>query len=120
MRKPLHQLTESDIEASPAGHRWFDLVRGYVLDIRVAYVNIDPPNISANDTVEVTATVPGLRVGDIIIQITKPTTTSGLVPAQGIVTADDTVVIAFVNNKASSTDDPEEEYTITYIKNTRN
>ena len=95
------------------------MVRGYVLDIRSTTVDINPPSIAANDTVNVTVTIPGLKVGDIIIQIIKPTTTSGLIVAQGIVTADDTVVMAFVNNKAGATDDPEETYTIVYIKNTK-
>ena len=119
MRKPLHQLHESDVEASVSGHRWFDLVRGYVLDIRLATVNINPPSIAANDTVNVTVTIPGMKVGDLILQIIKPTTTSGLVVVQGIVTSDDTVVMAFVNNKAGATNDPEEEYTVIYIKNTK-
>ena len=119
MRKPLHQLTEDDVEASPSGHRWFELVRTYVLDIRSITVDINPPSVDANDTVDVTVTVPGLKVGDIILQIIKPTTTSGLVAIQGVVTAADTVVIAFVNNKAGATNDPEETYTIVYIKNTK-
>lgn len=119
MRTPLHQLHESDIQASEGGHRWLDLVRNLVLDIRSTTVDINPPNVNANDTVNVTVTVTGLRVGDFILQIIKPTTTSGLVVAQGIVTADDTVVMAFVNNKSGATDDPEETYTLIYIKNTR-
>ena len=118
LRHPLHQLHESDIEASEAGHRWLDLVRNHVVDIRSTTVDINPPSVAANDTVNVTVTVTGLKAGDLILQIIKPTTTSGLVVAQGIVTADDTVVMAFVNNKSGATDDPEETYTILYIKNT--
>ena len=119
LRKPLHQLHESDIEASIAGHRWMDLVRGYVLDIRSTTLAINPPLVAANDTVDVTVTVTGLKVGDIILQIIKPTTSSGLFVAQGYVSAADTVVMSFCNNKTGATDDPEETYTIVYIKNTK-
>lgn len=119
MRKPLHQLHEDDIEASEAGKQWLDLVRGYVLDIRDTTVAINPPSIAANDSVDVDATVTGLKVGDIILQTIKPTTTSGVFVAQGVVIAEDTVRFLFVNNKSVSKDDPLETYTVIYIKNTK-
>ena len=118
IRKPVPQIQPPDFEnISDTGFRWLDLVRQYSIDIRCAEVDINPPLVAANDTVEVTVTVPGVRIGDLIIQVIKPTTTSGLVVAQGIVTADDTAVLAFVNNKSGGTNDPLETYKIIYIKN---
>ena len=118
IRKPVPQVQEPDFEnVSTTGFRWLDLVRQYSVDIRMVEVDINPPVIAANDTVEITVTAPGVRVGDLIIQIIKPTTTSGLVVVQGIVSADDTAVLAFCNNKSGTTDDPLETYKIIYIKN---
>ena len=118
LRKPVPQIQEPDFEnVSNSGFRWLDLVRQYSVDIRMVEVDINPPSIAANDTVEVTVTVPGVRVGDLIIQVIKPTTTSGLVVVQGLVTADNTAVLAFCNNKSGTTDDPLETYIIIYIKN---
>lgn len=119
MRKPLHQLHESDVEASIAGHRWFDLVRGYVLDIRSAKVDIDPPSILSKASAVVSITVSGIKVGDDILTVCKPSLSSGLFVAHGIVTAEDSVDVLFVNSAATTVNDPEEEYTITYIKNTK-
>ncbi len=118
LRKPVPQIQLPDFEnISDTGFRWLDLVRQYSVDIRSIEVDINPPLVAANDTINVTVTVPGIRLGDLIIQVIKPTTTSGLVVAQGIVTADDTAVLAFVNNKSGGTDDPLETYTIIFIKN---
>jgi len=119
MRKPLHQLHETDVEASIAGHRWFDLVRGYVLDIRRLDIPWDPPALSANDHVEVTVTATGLKVGDIILAIIKPTFTAGFHVGQGRVDADDTISIEITNGKGSGSDPGLETYTVIYIKNTK-
>jgi len=119
LRHPLHQLHESDFEASDSGHRWLDLVRGYVLDIRMAKVSIDPPSMLPGSTAVVSATVEGVKVGDDVIQICKPSLANGVFVAHGIVVAADTLSILFVNSNSGVIDEPEEEYTITYIKNTR-
>ena len=120
MRKPLHQMTENDVEATAEGIRWFDLVRGYVLDIRRLDIPWDPPALSANDHVQVVVTATGLKVGDIILAIIKPSFTAGFHVGQGRVDTDDTISIEITNGKGTGSDPGLETYTVIYIKNTRN
>lgn len=119
MRKPLHQLHESDFEASDSGQRWLDLVRGYVLDIRQLDLPWNPPAMSANDHIEETVTATGLKVGDIILTVIKPTFTAGFHVGQGRVDADDTISIEITNGKGSGSNPGLETYTVIYIKNTK-
>lgn len=119
MKKPLHQLTNNDIEASTEGHRWLDLVGKYVLDIREASVTFDPASVGANTTVEQTVTVSGLKVGDIILTVIKPTLEAGLGVLQGRVSAADTLAIQLINTTAAPIDAGSESYTVIYIKNSK-
>lgn len=118
MRKPLHQLGEEDIQASEPGHRWLDLVRSYVLDIRQIDVTWNPASLAANTTAEQSVTVSGLKVGDIIISIIKPTLSAGLGVLQGRVSAADTLTIQLINTTAAPINAGEEVYSVVYIKNT--
>ena len=120
LRKPLYQLDESDVEASEAGHRWLDEVRGYVLDIREIDFTFDPASVAANTTVELSATVTGLKVGDVVISIVKPTLSAGLGVLQGRVSATDTLAIQFINASVGAVDAGSETYKLIYIKNSRN
>ena len=101
------------------GRRWLDLVRSYVVDIREAKVDIDPPNLLSQASIVVSVTVPGVKVGDSILTVCKPTLSSKVFVAHGVVTAADTVDVLFVNANTIPVNDPEEEYVITYIKNTK-
>jgi len=119
MRSPLHQLHENDIQASPEGHRWIDLVRSYVVDIRKTTFTWNPTSVAANTHEEQTVTISGMKVGDDILSIVKPTFTDGFLVGQGRVSAADTVEIQIANGKGDSSNPPEEVYTLIYIKNSR-
>lgn len=119
MRKPLHQLGKDDIEASDSGHRWFDLVRGYIVDIRDMELTIDPSSVLANTTAEQTFTLTGIKSQDYIISVVKPTLTAGLGVLQGRASADDTLAIQFINTTIAAIDPPSEVYQVIYIKNTK-
>ena len=118
LRKPLHQLSESDIESSSEGKRWLDLVRSYTLDIRDMSVTWDVASVAANTTVEQTVTATGLKVGDIILAVIKPTLSAGLGVLQGRVSAADTLSVQLINTTAAPIDPAPESYTVVYIKNT--
>lgn len=119
MRKPLHQLHESDFEASDSGHRWLDLVRGYVLDIRQMDVTWNPASLAANTHVEETVTATGVKVGDIILAVIKPTFTQGFQVGQGRVSAADTLAVQVCNGTGSASNPGSETYNVIYIKNTK-
>ena len=120
MRKPLYQLDESDVEASEAGHRWLDEVRGYVLDLREIDFTWNPALLAANTHVEESVTVSGLKVGDIILAVIKPTFMQGFQVGQGRVSAADTLGVQVVNGTAGNSDPDSETYKLIYIKNSRN
>lgn len=119
MRKPLHQITD-EIQATPEGKRWLDLVRNYVLDIREVDFEWNPPQLNANQDAEDTVTISGLNVGDYVLAVVKPTFTSGFFIGQARVSAANTVGIHVVNATVGNVDPPLETYTLVYIKNTSN
>ena len=119
MRKPLHQLSEDDIQANDEGYRWLDLVRGYILDIRDIDFTFDPASIAASTTVEQTVTVSGLKSQDIVLSVIKPTLTTGVGVLQARISADDTLAIQMVNATVGAVDAPSESYKLIYIKNTK-
>lgn len=119
MRKPLHQLSEDEIEANESGYRWLDLVRSYVLDIREITVTWNPASLAANTHVEESITATGLKVGDIILAVIKPTFTQGFSVGQGRVSAENTLNIQVVNGTLVASNPAEESYKVIYIKNTR-
>lgn len=119
MRKPLHQLHESEIEATAEGMRWLDLVREHTLDIRGVDIEFNPASVVANTTVEQTLSVTGLKPQDIILSVIKPTLTAGFGVLQGRVSATDTLAVQLINTTAGAIDAPSEIYQIIYIKNTR-
>ena len=118
LRKPLHQLSEGDIESNAVGNRWLDLVRSYTLDIRCINVTFNPASLAAQTHVEETVTATGLKVGDIILAVIKPTFTQGFQVGQGRVSAADTLAVQIVNGTTSASNPVSESYTVIYIKNT--
>lgn len=119
MRKPLYQLGEDDIQASPSGQQWLDFVRKYVADIDDVELTLNPASVAANTTAEQTFTLQGVKALDSIIAVVKPSHTAGLGVLQGRMSADNTLAIQFINTTASPIDPPSETYLVTYIKNTR-
>ena len=119
IRKPLHQLGENDIEANNEGQRWLDLVRSHVVDIRDISVTWNPSSLAANTHVEETVTATGLKVGDIILAVIKPTFTQGFQVGQGRVSAENTLSVQVVNGTGSASNPGSESYSVIYIKNSR-
>jgi hypothetical protein len=93
------------------------VIVGNVMALGVASVALSPAAASANTTGEQTFTVPGLRVGDIIVGVSKPTAQAGLGIVGARVTAANTVGITFSNNTAGGiTPTAGETYSITWLR----
>lgn len=56
----------------------------------------DPTAFAAAGTQEESVTVPGVKVGDVVLSVTKPTHTSGFAIASARVSAVDTVAVTSV------------------------
>ena len=61
---------------------------------------ITPVSVAAASSVEQTFTVPGLRVGDLIFDITAPSDQAGIYPAKARASAANTLAIKFTNPTA--------------------
>lgn len=72
----------------------------------------DPASIAAATTAEQTVTVPGVRVGDFCIDVTKPTLTAGVGIVNSRVSAADTLAVTWVNATAAAVNPPAETYTV--------
>lgn len=75
----------------------------YVSPIRGLYkfaTLLSPVLVAANTTAEQLLTVPGLKVGDIILSINKPTAQAGLGIVGARVSAANTLAVTFVNDTA--------------------
>ncbi len=73
--------------------------------------------VSAVQCREQTVTVPGLRVGDVVVQIDKPTKQNDLAVAGGRVSAADTLSVDFINPSAGAiTPTAAEEYKLTFLR----
>lgn len=75
----------------------------------------NPPSIAANSRQFNSLTIPGLKVGDIV-SVSKPTYTTGCFILGGLVTAPDTLSVAWGNLSASACDPPLETYKILVVR----
>lgn len=73
---------------------------------------INPASVAASVTVEQTFPVPGLKAGDVVLAINKPSATAGLGIVGARVSADDTLAITFTNPSAGAVDAPSEVYEV--------
>lgn len=76
----------------------------------------DPASIAAATTAEQTVTVNGLRVGDYIADITKPSLTAGVGIVNTRVSAANTLAVTWVNATASPVDPASETYSILVMR----
>lgn len=76
----------------------------------------DPASVAANTSVEQTVTVPGLKLGDYIAEVAKPTLTAGLSIAGTRVSAANTLAITFVNSTAAPIDAASETYQAFWVR----
>lgn len=102
--------------SSPEWERWFTLIANTLSKIDVFNVAINPDNISANSTAEQSVTITGVRTGDTVLSVSKPTHTTGLGIVNYRVSAADTVAITFMNNTASDIDASSETYKIVVLR----
>lgn len=82
--------------------------------IRAARVLWDPTAVATITTAEQTVTVPGVRAGDIVLSVNKPTPTVGVGIAGARVSADNTIAVTFVNPTAGSVNPGAEVYTFVW------
>lgn len=72
--------------------------RGNINELQVLSVALTPSAVSANTTAQQTFTVTGVKVGDVVVAVEKPSHQAGLGIVGFRVTAADTVGITFSNN----------------------
>lgn len=87
------------------------VVRGNVLKLFAVTVTWNPAAVATITTAEQTVTVPGVKVGDVVVSYNKPTNTAGAMPVNARVSAADTVAVSFVNPTAGSVDPASEAWT---------
>ena len=76
----------------------------------------DPASVAAATTAEQTVTVPGVRVGDYVIDVTKPSLTAGVGIVNTRVSAANTLAVTFVNATAAPIDPPSETYQVLVMR----
>lgn len=74
-------------------------------------VVFDPASVATITTAEQDVTVKGVKVGDIVLAVNKPSLTAGVGIVNARVKAADTVSLQFVNPTAGSVDPASETYT---------
>lgn len=92
------------------------IIDGNVQAIWILSVSLDPASVAANTTAEQTFTVPGLRVGDRVLTVNKPTLSAGLGIVNHRVSAANTLAVTFSNNTGSGIDAAAENYTIVVVR----
>ena len=118
MRHPVNRPIEGQISATDSGMKWLETVSRNSIDIRSVDVSINPNNIAANTTAVQNVTITGLKAGDLILKVIKPTHTAGLLVGESLVSAADTLTVQFVNVSTGAINAGAETYTVIYIKNT--
>jgi hypothetical protein len=76
----------------------------------------DPASIAAATTAEQTVTVNGLRVGDYVMDVSKPTLTAGVGIVNCRVSAANTLAITWVNATAAAVDPASETYSLLVMR----
>ena len=93
------------------------IITGNIASLGVASVSLSPAEVAANTSAEQTFTVPGLRSGDVIAGVSKPTAQAGLGIVGYRVSAANTLAITFVNATGTPiTPTASETYLITWAR----
>lgn len=85
---------------------------GNILKLFAVNVTFDPAAVATITTAEQDVTVIGVKVGDIVMTVNKPTLTAGVGIVNARVKAADTISLQFVNPTAGSVNAGSEVYTI--------
>jgi hypothetical protein len=80
-------------------------------DIGVYTATVDPASVTASSN-ELDVTIPGVKAGDVVLAVNKPTLTAGLGVVNYRVKADNTVSIQFLAAGVGAVDGTSETYTI--------
>lgn len=92
------------------------VIDGNVGGIWVMSLTLNPVSVAANTTAEQTFTVQGLRVGDQVLAVNKPSATAGAGIVNHRVSAANTLAITFSNNTGSGIDPASEVYTVVIVR----
>jgi hypothetical protein len=93
------------------------IITGNLQSMGVVAVTLSPAEVAANTSAEQTFTLPGLKSGDVIVGVSKPTTQAGLGIVGWRVSAANTVAITFMNATGSPiTPTASQTYLITWAR----
>lgn len=104
-------LIKDDIQADSFLRTWLTRLVEKANKTRSYTATIDPASVSANSTSEQTFSVPGLTTNDVV-EVNKPSHTSGLIIGNIRVSAADTLAITFANITGGAIDAASEDYEI--------
>lgn len=82
----------------------------------ISTLSIDVASVSGNTSVEQTFTLNGLQLGDLILELVKPSVSAGLSIGGQRVSAANTLAITYVNSTASPINPAAETYTIVILR----
>ncbi len=80
-------------------------------NVAVYTATFDPASVSAASVAEQDITVTGVKAGDVVLSVSKPTLTAGLTLGNARVKSAGTVAVQFVNPTAGAVDAASETYT---------
>jgi hypothetical protein len=73
------------------------LLRGNILRVFAVQITADVTSRTLSTSTEFDFTVPGVKVGDVVISVNKPSLTAGVVVGSARVKAADTVAVTYGN-----------------------
>lgn len=82
----------------------------------ISTLSLAPGSIGANTSAEKTFTLNGVQVGDLIIELIKPTLTAGIGIGGQRVSAANTIAVTFSNSTGSPITPATETYTIVTLR----
>lgn len=87
------------------------ILRGNMLTALAVQLSVDVGSITANTTIEQDVTIPGVRTGDVVLSVSKPSHSAGAGVVNWRVKAANTVSVTFGNFTGSAIDPAAETYT---------
>lgn len=109
LRPPSNEALIGEMMARAPWLIWFD--RLFKAQAVTRTFTFNPSSVSANSTSEQTVTVPGLEVG-MVVQVNKPSHTSGLIVGNARVSAANTLAVTLANVTAGAIDAGEETWSL--------
>lgn len=91
------------------------IIAGNCRSITILQATVDLGSVAANTSELETATLPGVKPGDIVVPI-KPTLNAGLAVIQAYVSAADTIQLTVMNTTAGAIDAASQTYDFVVIR----